>query len=149
MVMERVKVKKAKKEKILWKDSKTILGIRVPTEQYTLTGTKLSVRKGIFSIRDDECQLYNVYDIKLERSFLNRLLGTGTITIFIRDATDSVLALRNIRDVEDVKEQISELVQSEKERVSRLPLRRPRVEAPVEPVYEDDGYGDYDTPDYY
>ena len=75
--MERVKVKKAKKETILWKDSKTILGIRVPTEQYTLTGTKLSVRRGIFSIRDDECQLYNVYDIKLERSFLNRLLATG------------------------------------------------------------------------
>lgn len=147
--MERVKVKKAKKEKVLWKDSKTVLGIRVPTEQYTLTGTKLSVRKGVLSIRDDECQLYNVYDIKLERSFLNRLLGTGTVTVFVRDATDSVLSLRNIRDVEDVKEQISELVQAEKERVSRLPLRRPRVEAPVEPAYADEDYGDYDTPDYY
>lgn len=147
--MERVQVKKAKKEKILWKDSKTILGIRVPTEQYTLTGTKLSVRRGILSIRDDECQLYNVYDIKLERSFLNRLLGTGTITVFVRDVTDSVLTLKNIKEVEDVKEQISELVQSEKERVSRLPLRRPRVEASMEEIHDDDGYGDYDTPDYY
>ena len=149
MVMERVQVKKAKKEKILWKDSKTILGIRVPTEQYTLTGTKLSVRRGILSIRDDECQLYNVYDIKLERSFLNRLLGTGTITVFVRDVTDSVLTLKNVKEVEDVKEQISELVQSEKERVSRLPLRRPRVEAPMEEIHDNDGYGDYDTPDYY
>lgn len=144
--MERVRVKKAKKETVLWQDSKTIAGVRVPTEQYTLTPTKLSVRSGILSLREDECQLYNIYDIKLERTLANRIFNVGTVTVFVRDATDMTLTLKNIKDADDVKEQISELVQSEKERTGRV-IRRPRVEVPVELENEEGDY--YDTPDYY
>ena len=59
--------------------------------------------------------IYRVLDISLRRTLTNRLCGTGTIVLKTRDASDTVLELRNIKDSQRIKDFISDLVEKEKE----------------------------------
>lgn len=59
--------------------------------------------------------IYRILDISLERTLLNRICGTGTIIMRTRDASDAVLVLRNIKNSQQVKDMLSEMIEQEKE----------------------------------
>jgi membrane protein YdbS with pleckstrin-like domain len=57
--------------------------IRVRTTTVTLEGGRLLISKGIFGKESHNIELYRVLDIALERTFMNRLTGDGTIVLTV------------------------------------------------------------------
>lgn len=106
---------------VKWKDRKrTIFGLPWSFTRYKLTDDKLIVSTGIFSINEEEMRLYRIMDVTLKRSFGERLWGLGTIHICSSDKTTPELDIKRVRQSEDVKEMLSDMVEAarKKNRVS-------------------------------
>jgi uncharacterized membrane protein YdbT with pleckstrin-like domain len=57
--------------------------IEIKTTTITVEGGRLLVSKGVFSREEHNIELYRVLDIALQRSFLNRLTGDGTLIVTV------------------------------------------------------------------
>lgn len=100
----------------IWKDRKRNgLGLPWSFTRYRLTKEKLIVDKGFFSRTESEVRLYRVVDLCVERSFMQRTCGMGTITVHSSDKSDSTLVLKNIKRPLEVKEKISKYVEIERQ----------------------------------
>lgn len=84
---------------ILWKDRKRILFLGLPWSftRYSVSKDRFFISKGFFSIKDDEVRLYRIMDISLERSFMQRLVGVGTIKVCSGDKTMGDFEIKNIK----------------------------------------------------
>lgn len=104
---------------ILWSDRKrwTFFGLPWTFTKYICTSEKFIVESGVFSKKEEEIRLYRIMDLTLERSFVQRLFGLGTITCDTVDKSTPKLCIKNVKDSRRVKELISEAV--EKERVKK------------------------------
>ncbi len=103
---------------IVWKDRRrNALGLPWSFERYRLTKEKFLLVTGFFDIKEEEVKLYRVLDLSLNRSFGQRLTGTGTVVIKSNDKTLPIITLKNIKRPNQVKELISRLV--EKERLAK------------------------------
>lgn len=78
---------------------------------------KIYCKTGVFSKKEEEIRLYRIMDLTLERSFVQRLFGLGTITCDTVDKSTPKLCIKNVKASRRVKELISEAV--EKERVKK------------------------------
>lgn len=111
---------------ILWSDRKrlTLFGLPWTFTKYTCTNEKFIVESGVFSIREEEIRLYRILDLTLERSFLQRIFGLGTIHCDTVDKSMPRLMIRNVKNSKKVKELISDAVEEErlKKRVSSREL---------------------------
>ncbi len=83
---------------------------------YSYDEERLFVKSGVFSIREDEVRLYRILDISLKRSFIQRIFGMGTIVIDSSDKTMKCFELKNIKQSREAKEQLSQLVEEERQR---------------------------------
>lgn len=102
---------------ILWSDRKRIwCGLPWTFTVYSMTEDRLFVKKGLFSLREDEVRLYRIKDLALQRSLLQRIFGLGTIQIVSSDSSLANFALINVKKSEEVKEQLSTLVEEERQR---------------------------------
>ena len=59
--------------------------------RYTLTNERLKVTSGLLAKRVDEVELFRVTDTKVYQSFLDRLVGLGTITVQSADKTGEMV----------------------------------------------------------
>ena len=59
--------------------------------------------------------LYRITDIGLERSLWQRIMGMGTIRVYSSDQSLGDFSLVNVKDCENVKEQLSQLIEAERE----------------------------------
>ena len=107
---------------ILWSDRKRwlLFGLPWTFTKYTCTPEKFVVQSGILKQREDEIRLYRIMDLTLERTFLQRIFGLGTITCDTVDKSSPHLIIRNVKDSRRVKDLISNAVEEEriKKRVS-------------------------------
>lgn len=107
---------------ILWSDKKrlTLFGLPWTFTKYTCTSEKFIVESGMISTKEEEIRLYRILDLTLERSFLQRLFGLGTIHCDTVDKSTPKLIIKNVKDSRRVKELLSEAVEEErvKKRVS-------------------------------
>ena len=103
----------------IWKARKrNFLGLPWTFTVYGFSEDRLYVKTGILSTREDEVRLYRITDIGLTRSFWQRIMGMGTIQIYSSDQSMGDFQLINIKDSENVKEQLSQLIERENKRVS-------------------------------
>ncbi|MGN1212685.1 MAG: PH domain-containing protein, partial [Christensenellales bacterium] len=107
---------------ILWQDRKRWCGMPITFTRYSLvkkTGQhiKLVNVNGFLTTRTEEVKLFRVDDIGVYQSFINKIFGVGTITIYCNDASCSKLELRNIKNPFKVRELISDYVTQERQRV--------------------------------
>ncbi|WP_051226980.1 PH domain-containing protein [Butyrivibrio sp. MC2013] len=73
---------------------------------------------GLLSIEENDCYMYKVADVKLTRTFLQRIMGLSTIICYLAsDASGDKLIMKNIKHGKDIKDYI--LSQSEKCRLAR------------------------------
>ena len=100
---------------IVWSDRKHILWFPWTFEVYRIGDGRIYTRKGLVNIEENECMLYRVLDISLKRTLLNLICGTGSIILRTKDASDSILTLKNVADSQNVKDMISELVEEERQ----------------------------------
>ena len=102
---------------ILWKDRKRILFLGLPWSftRYSVSKDRFFISKGFFSIKDDEVRLYRIMDISLERSFMQRLVGVGTIKVCSGDKTMGDFEINNIKRPKATKELLSDLVEKQRD----------------------------------
>lgn len=102
----------------LWSDKKRwlLFGLPFTFTRYTCTTEKFLSESGILSTREEEVRLYRIVDLTLERSFLQRIFGLGTIICDTVDKSTPKIYIQNIRDAKRVKELISEAVEAERMR---------------------------------
>lgn len=73
--------------------------------RYRLTNQRLIAESGIFSHRVDEIELYRVTDSKSYESFLDRIVGLGTIEVMSTDRSGAV-TMTKVPDAREKREQV-------------------------------------------
>ena len=105
-----------KREDMVWSDRKrNWLGLPWTFTVYGLTEDRLFIKTGILNIHEDEVRLYRILDLSLRKTFWQRIVGLGTIHVDSSDKTMKAFDIHNIRDCENVKEQLSQLVEQERD----------------------------------
>ena len=78
----------------------------VASVRYRLTTQRLFVQTGLIAKNLEEVELFRVKDVTLRQGVLDRLLGTGTVTVLSTDDTAPVLEIQGILHPLDAKERI-------------------------------------------
>jgi uncharacterized membrane protein YdbT with pleckstrin-like domain len=90
---------------------------------YRITSQRVIVETGMFGKRVDQLDLYRIVDFVVERSFGQRIMGTGTITIDSMDKTTPVTRIEGIRaNVMGLYERLRASAEQEKQRRAVRPL---------------------------
>ena len=117
------KKERAEKRGIVWSERKRWwCGLPWTFTTYSFSPDRIFVRHGVLTLREDEVRLYRVKDISLSRTLIQRIFGLGSVRICSTDSTLKDFELKNVRHAEDVKEQLSDLVEAERER-KRVSMR--------------------------
>lgn len=90
---------------------------------YRITSQRVIVETGVFGKRVDQLDLYRIVDFVVERSFGQRVMGTGTITIDSMNKTTPVTRIAGIRaNVMGLYERVRAAAEQEKQRRAIRPL---------------------------
>lgn len=101
----------------VWTDKKRILfGLPWSFTRYILTEKKLITRKGLFSLSEDEVELYKILDKSLRISFGQRLDGTGTVILSCKDVDSPVKEIRSIKEPRKFMEILEKYVDAQRDR---------------------------------
>ena len=106
---------------IIWTERKRIwCGLPLTFTIYSYDEERFYIKTGFLNQREDEVRLYRVQDLTVTRSFIQRIFGMGSIHVNSSDKTMGDFEIRNIKNVAEVKEKLSELVeiQRDKKRVN-------------------------------
>ncbi len=109
---------------------------------YSFDEERIFIKSGFFTTREDEVRMYRVLDISLKRTLLQKIFGLSSIIIDSSDKTMKCFTLKNIRHAREAKEQLSQLVEAERQR-KRISGREFMTHEGHESFDEDD-YDDYD-----
>ncbi len=94
-----------------------LFGIKWPFKHYEIFENEMTIVSGFLNIREDDCFLYKITDVELSRSFLQRITGLSTITLFTSDVTDKTIVMKNIKHGKEIKDYINQ--ESERARLRR------------------------------
>jgi hypothetical protein len=101
-----------------WKDRKRYLGLPLSFTRYAVRDQRLFFSRGFFNTTEDELLLYRVLDVKLNRTFGDKLVGVGTITLYTADKTHPELQLTRVRNPVRVRDMLSKMVEEERMRLN-------------------------------
>lgn len=107
---------------MIYKEKKRsmFLGLPWTFTAYTVTDEIITVDSGLLRKEENDCYLYKVIDVRLEKTLLERILGLGTVHCFTGDVTDPDLRIQHIKHAKEIEDYI--LKQSESERMKRKTL---------------------------
>ena len=109
----------AKKEafEYLWRDKKrSIFGLPWTFTTYFLTETKFITRTGLLSLAEDELDLYKVTDKKLMLPFWQRIVGCGTIMIYVRDTDTPIKEVKCVKKPREVLALLDKAIEGQRDR---------------------------------
>jgi hypothetical protein len=92
---------------ILWEDSRHWLGIPL-ANQYRISNGTLQIIDRL-ARKFSEVDLVLISEVRLRQSWLDKLLNTGDLTIFVKHLPDTGLKLSGVRNPEKVRRLIEEL----------------------------------------
>ncbi|HKR67199.1 MAG TPA: PH domain-containing protein, partial [Thermoanaerobaculia bacterium] len=81
-----------------------IAWVRLRSTQYTVTNQRVLIEQGVFSKTVDEVDLRYVDDSQFTQTFVDRILGIGSVTLISSDKTSPRVVLRSIKDPRGVRE---------------------------------------------
>ena len=103
---------------VKWKDKKRILGMPISFTNYTLVEnedwTKLFIKTGLLATREEEINLYRIYDISVSRTLGDKIFGVGTITLFSKDESTPTVTLWHIKNPYEIRNMLAKIVEEEK-----------------------------------
>lgn len=103
---------------IIWTGKKCILGMPISFTRYILTETKLITRVGLLNLREDEIELYRVYDKSMKLPLGQRIVGCGTITLLSKDSDTPTKVLQSVKRPREVKRLLDDAVQAQRDKYS-------------------------------
>ena len=101
---------------IVWTGKKNILGMPISFTRYILTESKLITRIGWLNIKEDEIELYRVYDKSISFTLGQRVVNCGTIKLLSKDSDTPTKMLVSVRKPREVKRLIDEAVQLQRDK---------------------------------
>ena len=103
---------------IEWQDKKRILGMPISFTKYSLVvseeWTKIFVKTGLLFTREEEINLYRIYDISMTSSLFDKIFGVGTITLYSKDESTPCLKLMHVKNPKEVRNMLANKIEEEK-----------------------------------
>ena len=103
---------------IEWQDKKRILGMPISFTKYSLVvseeWTKIFVKTGLLFTREEEINLYRIYDISMTSSLFDKIFGVGTITLYSKDESTQCLQLMHVKNPKEVRNMLANKIEEEK-----------------------------------
>lgn len=101
----------------LWTDKKrTLFGLPLSFTRYYLTDTRLITRVGLFTIEEDELEVYRITDKKMKLPFLQRIFGCGTIILYSRDVDTPEKEIHCVKNPRQVSDLITACINEQRDR---------------------------------
>lgn len=98
--------------------------------KYRVNEDKLTITSGFLNITEDDAYMYKVQDVRLTRSFLERIFKIGTITCYTGDTTHPEIKLIHIKRASEIKDFLMEA--SEEARRKRRTVHTLDVDADID-----------------
>ena len=95
--------------------------------KYTLSASLLTIDRGLLNTVQDDCYMYKIQDVKLNKSLLERLFKLATIVCYTGDVTHPEIRLEHIKNADAIKAYI--LKTSEEARLKRRTLNTMNIDA--------------------
>lgn len=95
---------------VIWTGKKCIMGLPVSFTRYILTDTKLITKIGFLNIKEDEIELYRIYDMSLDLNIFQRIVRCGTLKLLSKDSDTPAKILKSIRNPREAKRLIDDAV---------------------------------------
>lgn len=102
-------------EQIIWKDKKRILGLPITFTKYSFSENRLFMEKGFFKVVKDELLMYRVLDVRLKKSFWQRIFKVGTIELSTADKSTPIILLENIKNPDRTRDALSSIAEKERD----------------------------------
>ncbi len=102
---------------MLWRERKRIwCGLPWTFTVYSFDEERIFVDTGFLNKKQDEIRMYRVLDITVTRKFGQRIFGMGSIQLKTSDKTMGDFEIKNIKKVMEVKRQLSDLIEANREK---------------------------------
>ena len=95
--------------------------------KYTVTPSLLTIDRGFLNTVQDDCYMYKIQDVKLNKSLWERLFKLATIICYTGDVTHPEIRLEHIKNADAIKAYI--LKTSEEARIKRRTLNTMNIDA--------------------
>lgn len=96
------------------------LGLPICFTKYSISDEKVNIKTGFLNIVEDDAYMYKIQDVRLKRSFFERIIGLGTVVCYTGDVTHPELKMVHIKNAEAIKDFIMQA--SEEARIKRRTL---------------------------
>ena len=87
---------------------------------YTIKEDIITIEEGFLNKKENDCYMYKVQDVELQRSFGERTFGIGSVKCYTGDTTDKELLISHVKNAKAIKDFILEA--SEQSRMKRRTL---------------------------
>ncbi|MEN0020847.1 MAG: PH domain-containing protein, partial [Planctomycetota bacterium] len=85
--------------------------LKTANTKFNLSSQRLQLEQGVFSKSLEEIELYRIKDTELTRSFVQRILGLGTVVVLSSDTTMPRMEIPSIKGPQDLRDQIRDNVE--------------------------------------
>jgi len=127
---------------LLFKERKrTLFGLPLSFTVYSFDEERLYIKRGFFTITEDEVRLYRILDLSVRSTLGQRIFGLGSIIVDSSDKTLKQFEIKNIKKAKEIKEQLSKLVEEERQR-KRI-TGREYMGDDHDHCHDDDGYDEH------
>ena len=106
--------------KYIEKKRTKIFGLPWTFTKYIIDDEKVTIKSGFLSTVEDDAYMYKIQDVRLVRSFFERLARIGTVICYTGDTTHPELKLVHIRRANEIKDFLMKA--SEEARIKRRTL---------------------------
>lgn len=112
-----------------------LFGLPWTFTKYMIDEDKVTIRSGFLSIVEDDAYMYKIQDVRLVRSFLERLSRVGTVICYTGDTTHPELKLEHIRRASEIKDYLMKA--SEEARIKRRTIQTMDIAHGMTPEVDD------------
>ena len=115
--------------KFIEKKRLLFFGLPWTVTKYIIEEENITIKKGLFTLVEDDTYMYKVQDVKMVRSLMERIFGLSTIICYTGDVTDPELRLIHVKNGAEIKKFINEA--SERERRKKRTLHTMDIDGSI------------------
>ena len=124
-------------EKYIEKKRSLFFGLALSFTTYVITDELLTIKEGLFTLKENDCYLYKIQDVTLTRTLFERMFGLSTVICYTGDTTNPQLILKHIKNGTEIKNYILKI--SDEARLKRRTINTLNISADD---LDDDGVDD-------
>ncbi|AOZ97131.1 PH domain-containing protein [Butyrivibrio hungatei] len=105
---------------------------------YEIRENDFTIIKGFLTVRENDCYMYKISDVEITRTFMQRLVGLSTITLYTSDVTDRTIVMKNIKHGREIKDFL--LQASEAARIRRRTVSMQNIGFGADDIHDVDDF---------